>query len=105
MARRVSARRKTFNTVLAWAVGLLIFFPILWTVLTSFKTELTAIAVPPQYLFFDWTLENYIDVHERSNYFHFMLNSVWLALGSTLLGLLFAVPAAWIASTIRWVAS
>ncbi len=49
MARRVSTRRKIGMTVLAWGVGLLIFFPILWTVLTSFKTELDAISIPPKF--------------------------------------------------------
>ena len=39
MARAVSTRRKVFFTALAWIVALLLFFPILWTILTSFKTE------------------------------------------------------------------
>jgi len=95
MARAVSTRRKLTFTVIGWLVGLLIFFPVLWTVLTSFKSELDAIAIPPKYLFFDWTLENYVEVNQRSNYFRFMMNSVYLSLGSTFIGLLFAVPAAW----------
>ena len=65
MARTATTRRKIINTALAWAVGLLIFFPILWTILTSFKTEAQAIADPPVFLFFDWTLENYAVVQER----------------------------------------
>jgi sorbitol/mannitol transport system permease protein len=95
MARAVTPRRKTINTVIAWAIGLLIFFPILWTILTSFKTEATAIADPPVFLFFDWTLENYAIVQERSDYMRFLWNSVIIAGGSTLLGVLIAVPAAW----------
>lgn len=95
MARAVSTRRKLTFTAIGWLVGLLIFFPVLWTVLTSFKSELDAIAIPPKYLFFDWTLENYVEVNQRSNYFRFMMNSVYLSLGSTFIGLLFAVPAAW----------
>ena len=43
MARAVSPRRKWTFTVLAWAIAFLIFFPILWTILTSFKTEADAI--------------------------------------------------------------
>ena len=93
MARAVSTRRKAAFTVIGWLVGLMIFFPVLWTVLTSFKSELDAIAIPPKYLFFDWTLENYREVNQRSNYFRFMMNSVYLSLGSTFIGLLFAVPA------------
>ena len=95
MARAVSFNRKTINTALAWAVGLLIFFPILWTILTSFKTEGQAIADPPIFLMFDWTLENYAIVQERSDYLKFLTNSVIIAGGSTLLGILVAVPAAW----------
>ena len=95
MARAVSFNRKTINTALAWAIGLLIFFPILWTILTSFKTEGQAIADPPIFVMFDWTLENYAIVQERSDYLKFLTNSVIIAGGSTLLGILVAVPAAW----------
>jgi len=95
MARAVTTKRKAINTAASWAVGLLIFFPILWTILTSFKTEATAIADPPVFLFFDWTLENYAVVQERSDYMRFLWNSVIIAGGSTILGVIIAVPAAW----------
>jgi len=95
MARSVTSQRKAINTAVAWAVGLLIFFPILWTILTSFKTEAQAINDPPLFLFFDWTLENYTVVQERSNYMRFLWNSVFIAGGSTILGVMIAIPAAW----------
>ncbi|QIE42660.1 carbohydrate ABC transporter permease [Meridianimarinicoccus aquatilis] len=95
MSRAVTPRRKLINTTIAWAIGLLIFFPILWTILTSFKTEGQAIASPPIFLNFDWTLENYAVVMERSNYMRFLWNSIIIAGGSTILGLIIAVPAAW----------
>jgi len=95
MARAVTTQRKAINTAAAWAIGLLIFFPILWTILTSFKTEATAIADPPVFLFFDWTLENYQIVQERSDYMRFLWNSVIIAGGSTILGIIIAIPAAW----------
>ena len=95
----MSTRRKLSHrltmTVLAWIVGLLIFFPILWTVLTSFKSELDAFAIPPKFLFFHWTLENYGVVQERSNYIGAATNSVLLSIGANLVGLAIAVPAAW----------
>ncbi|GAB1380981.1 carbohydrate ABC transporter permease [Pararhodobacter sp.] len=95
MARAVTTQRKIVFTALAWGIGLMIFFPILWTILTSFKTEATAIADPPVFFNFDWTLENYRVVQERSDYMRYLWNSVALALGSTFLGILIAVPAAW----------
>ena len=95
MARSVTTQRKSLNTAVAWGIGLLIFFPILWTILTSFKTEAQAIADPPIFLMFDWTLENYSVVQERSDYMKFLWNSVIIAGGSTLLGVAIAIPAAW----------
>lgn len=95
MARRTTTARKTGNTILAWGLALLIFFPILWTILTSFKTEGDAIAIPPKFLFFHWTLENYITVNQQSDYLLHFWNSVVISFGSTLIGLAIAIPAAW----------
>ena len=95
MARSVTKQQKALNTAIAWTIGLLIFFPILWTILTSFKSEGQAIADPPIFLFFDWTLENYAVVQERSNYTNFLWNSIIISVGSTVLGLIVAIPAAW----------
>ena len=95
MARAVTPRRKLFFTLAAWSVALLIFFPVFWTILTSFKTEASAVASPPQFLGADWTLQNYSDVWSRSEYPRFFLNSVIISVGSTLLGLAIAIPAAW----------
>ena len=95
MAMKKSTGERVGVTILAWIVGFLIFFPILWTFITSFKSELDAIAMPPKFLFFHWTLENYVEVQERSNYLKFAFNSVVLSIGANVLGLIIAVPAAW----------
>src|SRR5215471_5230082 len=95
MARASSIQRRVTTTVAAWLIGFLIFFPILWTVLTSFKTELEAFSTPPKFLFFNWTIENYALVQERSDYFAHAWNSVVLSFGSVFLAMLIAVPAAW----------
>lgn len=95
MARAQTTRNKLLWTILAWLIGLLIFFPILWTVLTSFKTEVEAVTLPPSLFNFDWTLENYQAVQERSDYGRHFWNSVVISVGSTLLGLVVAIPAAW----------
>ncbi|MFT4119570.1 carbohydrate ABC transporter permease [Bradyrhizobium sp.] len=95
MARMATTRQVVISTAAAWLFGFLIFFPILWMVLASFKTELEAFAIPPSFLFFHWTTENYATVQERSDYFHHALNSIAIAGGSTLIALLIAIPAAW----------
>ena len=95
MARAVKTQRRIITTIAAWTIGLIIFFPIFWTILTSFKTEAQAINDPPLLFAFDWTLENYAIVQERSDYMKFLWNSVIIAGGSTVLGILVAIPAAW----------
>jgi sorbitol/mannitol transport system permease protein len=95
MARRVTKQRMFVATAAAWLFGFLIFFPILWMMLTSFKTELEAFSTPPSFLLFHWTTENYVTVQERSDYLHHALNSIIIAGGSTLIALLIAIPSAW----------
>ena len=95
MARQATTARVWVNTGAAWLVGFVIFFPILWMILTSFKTELDAFATPPLFLFFHWTTENYATVQARSDYVLHALNSLIIAGGSVLIALAIAVPAAW----------
>ena len=95
MARGVTTQRKIINTAAAWAIGLLIFFPILWIIVLSFKTEADAIKTPFEILTGSWTFESYLVVQERSDYFKHFWNSVTIAFGSTILGVLIGVPAAW----------
>ena len=96
MARAISNKRKTFNTVVAGTLGFLMFFPILWIVILSLKTEQDAIRAPLEILFNSgWTMESFGAVQARSDYFKHFSNSVIISVGSTVLGLAIAIPAAW----------
>ena len=96
MARAVSTKTKWLNTSIAGTLGFLMFFPILWIVILSFKTEENAIRAPLEILFGSgWTMDSFAAVQARSDYFKHFSNSVIIALGSTVLGLIVAVPAAW----------
>ena len=81
-------------TVTGWAVGLTVAFPVLLVVLTSFKTETEAISRVP-HLFFHLSFGSYLAINSETNYLHFAWNSVALSIGSTLLSLLLAIPAAY----------
>ena len=93
MARAVPTRTRIGWTIAAWFVALLIFFPILYTVITSFKSEQEAIAgfdlIP------SFTMESYQTVQTQNNYVRPFINSVIIAVGSTILALIVAIPAAW----------
>jgi sorbitol/mannitol transport system permease protein len=96
MARSVNNKTKTLNTLVAGTLGFLMFFPIVWILILSFKTEENAIRAPLEILFSSgWTLESFATVQARSDYFKHFTNSVVISLGSTLIGLIIAIPAAW----------
>jgi sorbitol/mannitol transport system permease protein len=95
MARKVTASTKAGNTAVAWSIGLVISFPVLWTILMSFHSEGDAIRPPLAMLTSPWTFDSYGEVQTRSNYSLHFFNSVVISVGSTVLALIIAIPAAW----------
>lgn len=79
--------------VIAWIVALLMFFPLFWMFVTSFKTEVQAVQTPPL-LIFSPTLEGYREIFQQANYLAFAWNSIVISFGSTIIALVLAVPAA-----------
>src|SRR5262245_8968102 len=82
------------RTIAAWLITLVIVFPLIWLVLTAFKTEQQAISVPPQ-LSFTPTMESFHEVNTRSDYMLHAWNSVVTSVLSTVVGLAIAAPAAY----------
>ncbi len=79
--------------IAAWCGGLLMFSPILWMVITSLKTEEQAIAFPPR-LVFAPTFSHYRAAFD-AGFMSFGWNSLLAAGVSTVIVVLFAVPAAY----------
>src|SRR6476661_2509272 len=78
--------------IFGWVIAIVIFFPIFWMTITAFKTERGAYS--PDLIFLP-TLESFKDVFARSNYLAFVMNSIYVSVGSTLVCFLFAIPAAY----------
>lgn len=76
------------------------FAPIAWMVAASFKSRVDITRYPPT-LLFEPTLENYRQLFVRTDFLENTLNSFIVAGGSTALGLLLAVPAAFAVSWHR----
>jgi len=85
-------KKDTILGIIGWIVAAIIFFPLFWMIITAFKTEQGAYS--PDLIFIP-TLESFKDVFARSNYLAFMLNSIIISIGSTLVCFLFAIPAAY----------
>lgn len=85
-------------TILTWVIVVIVVFPILFMVLTAFKTETDAAAFPPK-IFAPVTFENFESVFDRG-FGPFLINSIIASVGSTILVMALAIPAAY-ALTIR----
>jgi sorbitol/mannitol transport system permease protein len=88
--------------VLAWVVGIAFFVPVLWMVITAFKPESAAETWPPKFVFSPTLAEFRLVFSGMGPY---LLHSVIATVGSTILVLLLAVPAAYALSVhpvTRW---
>jgi sorbitol/mannitol transport system permease protein len=79
--------------LLGWAAALLMFFPVFWMVLTAFKQERDAFTSPPKFVF-DPTLDQF-DAVLSGGLEPALLNSLWATVGSTVLVVVLALPAAY----------
>jgi sorbitol/mannitol transport system permease protein len=94
-SRVVGSSRLTGSVLalLGWAAALLMFFPVLWMVLTAFKQERDAFTSPPKFIF-EPTLDQF-DAVLSGGLESALLNSLWSTVGSTVLVVLLALPAAY----------
>ncbi|MGY4719705.1 carbohydrate ABC transporter permease [Naumannella cuiyingiana] len=86
-------------TLLTWLLVFLFFFPVLWTVFTSFKSEAAA-ASPTPLINTPLTLDRYAEVFERGMGLY-LLNSAAVSIGSTIVVMALAIPAAYALSVRR----
>ena len=110
VARRVTHRRGLptgrggwILGLIAWVVGLLFFAPVLWMVLTSFHSEQNAATNPPSFLapltLTSWG--NFFGAASGISPLPYLINSALASVGSTLIVLLLAIPAAYALSVKR----
>lgn len=97
-------KKKPLDYVLLYipilVVVIMFFFPLLWILLSSFKTQTDIIASPPVW-FFEPTLENYKSVFVENEFGKFLFNSSYIAALSTILSLVMGLPAAYSISRYR----
>ena len=92
------------RTLGAGIISLIYFFPVLWIIMTAFKSHTDALAVPPKW-FFTPTLENFVQVFSRAyssggvavdtKFDLFFFNSIFIAGSSVALALVVGTLAAY----------
>lgn len=75
-------------------VALVVLFPFLWMLSSSFKTQVDIITWPPK-LLFEPTLQNYRKVFEEQDFLKYFLNSTIVASAAVGLSLVLGLPAAY----------
>ena len=80
-------------SALTYVLIFLLIFPVLWMVLTGFKTEIAAITTPPTF-FFQPTLDQFM-LAINGGFGGYLFNSAAAALGSTVLAMVLGIPAAY----------
>jgi multiple sugar transport system permease protein len=91
------------RTLVATIVSFIYFFPVLWIIMTAFKTYNDALAIPPKFIFTP-TLENFVGVFSRpysagadaqaTNFDLYFFNSIFIAGTSVFLALVIGTLAA-----------
>jgi multiple sugar transport system permease protein len=98
--RRRPKRNQRLRMIVIAVVALITLFPYIWMVLAAFKTNVQ-ISDTSQAFIFSPTMANFTNVLETNNFLPYILNSIYVAVGSTALSILLGVPAAWAIARFR----
>ena len=80
--------------LLVTVIALIVLFPFLWMLSSSFKTQVDIISWPPKFIFSP-TLQNYQKVFGEQDFLKYFLNSTIVGAVSVGLSLLIGLPAAY----------
>jgi len=102
----VATQQTTASRIPVWASAVLLTLfvvgPILWTLSTSLKTEVKAVAFPPTIIPDPLTLRAYLDVFTHKTFMIELFNSVLYAVGSIVVALLVGLPAGYAAARFNF---
>jgi len=105
------SQKSTTTSNISWqkillpvTIALVVLFclaPVLWQVLTSFKTNEDIAAVPTKYFPSQYTLNHYINLFTRRPFWRYILNSAFVSIVSTVVSLAIGAPAAYALARLR----
>ncbi len=87
--------KRIITYVLLIFTGAMFLFPLLWSLVSSVKPENDIVSYPPEWIPYNFTMENYTSVLEKYPYLSWGLNSIILTVSSTALVLVIASLAAY----------
>lgn len=75
--------------------------PVYWMITISFKREIDQFAMPPKWFVFSPTLEHYVDAFLARSFGQYLLNSLFVAVASTVCALIIGTLAAYSLARFR----
>ena len=85
---------RVFSHLVLGVASLVVLLPLLWVARTSFADKVVAYKIPPD-LFFSPTLDNYREILLRFDFGRFFLNSMVIALATTVIAVVIGSLAAY----------
>ena len=83
--RRGEIRRSIFPTTMLWVIAVLMAFPLLWFLLSSFKPGGELFSYPLSFFPREWTLAGYEDAFERVDFMRYLGNTFTVATVTTVI--------------------
>lgn len=91
-------KRKAMNiivTILLIIASVITLFPILWTFITSIKSDVQMFAIPPEILPRPATVKHYLEIVREGNFLSYLKNSILVTLISCAVSMGVGIPAAY----------
>lgn len=91
-----------FGYLFTFLIAITVLIPILWLLVSSFKTDVGVIKFPPRFFPEEWTLHQYLYVGDSIPIFEMTKNTVIFAGGVTVISLLFDSMAGYAFARMRF---
>lgn len=92
-----------FSTlIIAYLLCIMLLFPYVVMFITSLKSPSEVYNIPPTFLPTEWTFSNFVDIWQVIPLSTYILNTIWIAAGATIVALLCSIPAAYVLSRINF---
>ena len=101
-ARRQSLPSRVIVYVISVVFAVFVLFPLVWALLTSFKTDSEIQSAPPDWFPATWIIDNYVRVVTASPLPQYLLNTAIIAVAGTVVTLVIAVHAAYAITRFRF---
>lgn len=91
-----------FFSIFAYLLLAVLIFPYLVMLIVSFKSKAEVYSIPPTFLPVHWTFTNFLDIWHKVPLADYLLNTLIISGGATVLTLICAIPAAYVLARMQF---